>query len=100
MCIEATRNGRSRIIAALVVALLPALGVNAFAAGDARLAEAAMKRDAPAVRTLLGQKVDVNAPGKDGTPALHWAVRVDDLDTARLLMRRRRRREAAPTDTA
>ena len=45
-----------------------------------------MKRDGAAVRALLGQKVDVNAPGKDGTPALHWAVREDDLATARLLL--------------
>ena len=45
-----------------------------------------MKRDASAVRALLAQKVDVNAPGKDGTPALHWAVRGDDLATARLLL--------------
>ncbi len=37
-------------------------------------------------RTLIGQKVDVNAPGQDGTPALHWAVRVDDLATAKLLL--------------
>src|SRR5712691_8748507 len=60
--------------------------MRAAAAGDSRLAEAAMKRDGPAVRALLGQKVDVNAPGKDGTPALHWAVRSDDLATVRLLM--------------
>ena len=55
-------------------------------ADDTRLAEAAMKRDAAAVRTLVQQKVDVNALGKDGTPALHWIVRVDDLDTAKLLI--------------
>src|SRR5881397_423860 len=54
---------------------------------DARLADAAMKRDTAVVRTLLQQKVDVNAPGKDGTPALHWVVRVDDLETAGLLIR-------------
>lgn len=54
---------------------------------DARLADAAMKRDVAAVRSLLNQKVDVNAPGRDGTPALHWMVRVDDLETARLLIR-------------
>jgi ankyrin len=53
---------------------------------DTRLADAAMKRDTAAVRTLLGQKVDVNAPGTDGSPALHWAVRVDDAATARLLL--------------
>jgi ankyrin repeat protein len=54
---------------------------------DVRLADAAMRRDTAAVRSLLQQKVDVNAPGKDGTPALHWVVRVDDLETAELLIR-------------
>ena len=46
-----------------------------------------MKRDTAAVRALVDQKVDVNVAGKDGTPALHWLVRVDDVDTARLLLR-------------
>jgi ankyrin repeat protein len=54
---------------------------------DSRLADAAMNRDTAAIKTLLGQKVDVNAPGKDGTPALHWVVRVDDVETAQLLIR-------------
>ena len=55
---------------------------------DTRLADAAMKRDAAAVRSLLQQKtVDVNAPGRDGTPALHWTVRVNDLETAGQLLR-------------
>src|SRR5690606_37803757 len=39
-----------------------------------------------AVRSLLAEKVDVNEPGTDGSPALHWAVRVDDLDMATLLL--------------
>ena len=51
-----------------------------------RLADAAMNRDVATVRTLVAQKVDVNAPGTDGTPALHWVVRVDDVPTARLLI--------------
>jgi ankyrin repeat protein len=46
-----------------------------------------MKRDTTAVRTLVAQGVDVNEPGRDGTPALHWIVRVDDLETARFLTR-------------
>src|SRR5215471_15948326 len=50
------------------------------------LADAAMHRDMAAVRSMLNQKADVNAPGSDGTPALHWVVRVDDLETARLLI--------------
>jgi uncharacterized protein len=64
--------------------------VIAFAApagSDMRLPEAAMKRDTATVRALLAQKVDVNAPGKDGTPALHWMVRVDDVETTQLLLR-------------
>ena len=86
MAFENTGHARLLSIASLVVILLPALGMNAAAAGDSRLAEAAMKRDEPAVRALLREKIDVNAPGKDGTPALHWAVRGDDLVTARLLL--------------
>ena len=59
----------------------------ARAGEDTRLADAAMKRDVAAVRTLIDQKVDVNAPGADGTPALHWLVRVDDFEDARRLIR-------------
>ena len=67
--------------------LITSLMLMALPAGtDVRLADAARKRDTSAVRALLQQKVDVNAPGKDGTPALHWIVRVDDLETARLLI--------------
>ena len=36
---------------------------------------------------MLQRKADVNAPQIDGTTALHWAVRVDDLETADLLIR-------------
>ena len=60
---------------------------NNAAPSDTRIADAAMRRDSAAVRTLVDQKVDVNAPGRDGTPALHWLVRVDDLDSVRLLLR-------------
>ena len=84
------KYARSKMFALVLAASLPAAGINAFAAGDVRLADAAMTRDGAAVRALLGQKVDVNAPGKDGTPALHWAVRGDDLGTARAVAARRR----------
>jgi ankyrin repeat protein len=68
------------------VLLLAAAGTSAAADNDTRLADAAMRRDNVAVRSLIGQKVDPNSPGADGTPALHWAVRVDDVDTAKLLI--------------
>ncbi len=62
-------------------------GASFAAAGDARLAEAAMQGNKAAVRSLLQQKADVNASLVDGTTALHWAVRADDLDTAGMLIR-------------
>ena len=39
-----------------------------------------MRGDAAAVRALLAQKADVNAPQADGATALHWAVYRGDLD--------------------
>jgi uncharacterized protein len=66
---------------------LPATsGPTPAAAADVRLATAVANRDAAAIRALLAQKVDVNAPDALGTPALHWAVRLDDIDLARLLL--------------
>jgi uncharacterized protein len=51
------------------------------------LADAVMRQDPNAVRTLLQQKTDVNATQADGMTALHWAVRHNDLETARSLLR-------------
>ena len=76
-----------RLSAAVFVVIFPATASLAAAAGDTRLADAAMKRDTAAVRKLIDEKVDLNAPGADGTPALHWLVRVDDFETARRLIR-------------
>jgi ankyrin repeat protein len=56
------------------------------ATGDTRLADAAMQGDKDAVRSLLKQKVDVNAPQGDGSTALHWAAYHDDLDMVKLLL--------------
>jgi len=51
------------------------------------LADAAATGNKEAVRSLLERKANVNAPQIDGTTALHWAVRSDDLETAALLIR-------------
>jgi ankyrin repeat protein len=50
------------------------------------LLDAVMRRDAAAVATLLGQKVDVNAGRADGVTPLHWAVHQDDRTMADLLL--------------
>ena len=78
--------GIGRAHLAAMVFLVSAVCAQAAVDRDTRLADAAMRRDTAAVRALIGQKVDLNAPGQDGTPALHWAVRVDDVATARLLI--------------
>src|SRR5688572_12562318 len=54
---------------------------------DLALVDAVRHQDHDAVRRLLQQKVDVNAPQPDGATALHWAAYRDDLDTADLLIR-------------
>ena len=51
------------------------------------LAEAAERGDADAVRALLeAGGVDVDAPSRDGTPPLHWAVRAGDRDSVERLL--------------
>jgi uncharacterized protein len=64
--------------------LLTTMGVGA-AMSD--VADAVMRGDSVAVRRLLTQKADVNAPQADGATALHWAVYRDDLATVDLLLK-------------
>jgi ankyrin repeat protein len=55
-------------------------------AAASEVADAAQKGNKEAVRSLLQKKADVNVPQIDGTTALHWAVRMDDVETADLLI--------------
>lgn len=59
----------------------------AVAAGDLRLVEAVKRKDQDAVRSLLAQRVDVNASEGDGATALMWAVHAHDAQTTDLLIR-------------
>jgi ankyrin len=63
------------------------LAMTLTAAGKSAVADAAMHGDKAAVRALIQQKADVNAPQVDGATALHWAVRADDLELTDLLLR-------------
>jgi uncharacterized protein len=51
------------------------------------VADAAMRGDVAAVRALLAKKVNVNAPQKDGSTALHWAVHRSNPELVNLLVR-------------
>src|SRR6187397_1709110 len=55
-------------------------------APDAPLADAAMRGDLEAVRTLLKQGVEVNAAQGDGMTALHWAAEQGNVEMAKLLV--------------
>jgi ankyrin repeat protein len=78
----------SRVLAGCAVAVLlwmVAFGSGAAAAGS-DVADAVMRGDAAAVRTLLAQKADVNAKQADGATALHWAVYRGDAALTGLLL--------------
>jgi len=58
-----------------------------FGAGRADVADAVMKGDKAALRSLLQKKANVNAAQVDGATALHWAVYRDDLESVDLLLK-------------
>jgi len=69
---------------AIAIGLLLASGSSAAASSE--IADAAMRGDKSAVRALLEKKANVNAPQIDGTTALDWAVRADDLELTNMLL--------------
>src|SRR5579864_3275827 len=69
-----------------VIAVAGLLSVACFGAGS-DAADAAMKNNRDGLRALIGKKADVTAAQADGTTALHWVARWDDLEMADLLIR-------------
>jgi ankyrin repeat protein len=82
------------VCAALLLAATPMFGIaqaplapRVEDVASSPLAEAAQRGDAAAVQALLDTgSIDVDAPSRDGTPALHWAVRAGDEDTVERLI--------------
>src|SRR5437868_1180326 len=76
-----------------LIALLCSMCVSRICFGaesDLRLAEASRRGDRTAMQTLLKQGLGanaVNAALPDGTTALHWAVRADDVEIAQMLIK-------------
>jgi ankyrin repeat protein len=77
-----------RGIAACSVTFFLALAALAATSADSKspVADAAMKGDSAAVKSLIQQKADVNAPQPDGATAIQWASYRNDLDLAGALI--------------
>src|SRR5580700_1263793 len=74
-----------RIMGGAVVALL--LSMASLNAARPEVADAAVRGDKAAVRTLLAQHADVNVPQADGATALHWAAYRGDKELVEMLIR-------------
>ncbi len=78
-------GGPIRLVASSLIALL-VITKTLAANGDLPLTEAVKARDLQKVRSLLGQKIDVNGRSTDGATALLWAVHGNDDEAADLLI--------------
>jgi uncharacterized protein len=70
-----------------VLVLLTALSLTAsLSAQGPVVADAAMQKNAAAVRDLLKQAADVNAAQGDGMTSLHWAASHGDVELSKMLL--------------
>lgn len=74
------------VSAVLIAAALLAANLSA-ASPDIRLVDAVKRSDKAAIKALLPQRIDPNIPDLDGSTALHWAARKDDVETAGALLK-------------
>lgn len=73
--------------AILYVGVFGLMGAAFAQQAPSAVADAAQKGDKAAVRALIQQKANVNAPQIDGATALHWAVELGDLEMADALLK-------------
>src|SRR5690349_10249212 len=76
-----------RVVTTLLLLMGSVLILSATAPSTSPLADAVEKSDGATIRTLLKQHVDVNACQVDGMTALHWAARLERVETARVLLK-------------
>jgi ankyrin repeat protein len=74
-----------RVVGSCVVLLW--MSIVSRGAGRSDVADAAMRGDKAAVRKLVEQHADVNAPQADGATGLHWAVFRSDQEMVDILLR-------------
>jgi ankyrin repeat protein len=75
-----------RIFLALASAGVLSAALTAAPESASAVADAAMRKDGQAVRTLVRQGGDVNAAQGDGMTALHWAAMQGDADLVGVLL--------------
>jgi uncharacterized protein len=78
---------RATILIFLAALLATPAVAQTTAKRDTRLIDALKAGDTAAALTLLQKRLDVNVAEPDGTTALHWAVRLDDLNLVNRLIR-------------
>lgn len=78
----ASRVTGSRLASVLALSLV----LSAATPWDSPVADAAERNDVEAVRTLLQQGADANAPQSDGLTALHWTALNDNRQILELLV--------------
>ena len=77
---------RRRVGPSLIAAVLVLMtSIGGAASSNAPVADAAMRGDLDAVRTLLQEGADVNASHGDGMSALHWAAERGDVALIEML---------------
>src|SRR5215212_8570733 len=76
---------RAALAISIMLSIL-AVPTTATVSIESSVADAAMRGDRAAVRTLLKQGADVNAAQGDGMTALHWAAREGDGETVQMLI--------------
>ncbi|MEO7132859.1 MAG: ankyrin repeat domain-containing protein, partial [Vicinamibacterales bacterium] len=75
-----------KLTRALALVMVAALASSLNAAGPSDIANAAMAKDAAAVKRLLKEGSDVNGAQGDGMTALHWAAINGDAELAQMLL--------------
>src|SRR5436190_1110233 len=85
----------SAVLAGFVIPMALVSIAAAAPATDHRLADAAERRDAAAIESLLSNRADINGAQPDGAVALHWATYWDDAALVKRLIAARANVNAA-----
>src|SRR5262245_35493707 len=77
---------RRAFVTSVCTIFLAASVGTAAAQTDVRLVRAVKNQQSASARTLIRQRVDVNAPDVDGSTALQWAAHWNNLEIVKALL--------------